>query len=428
MVWGAWEARETGPTSFFWKAMITSVLYIEDDPGSQRLVKRVLEQHNFQVHLASEGLAGITVAREMAPQIILMDMNLPDMNGREITTRLRDLPNFRKVPIVALSANSDPGHRERALAAGCDGYLTKPIDVLTFHERVCAYLQGYRDELPLAEKLQHLESHARQVVIRLERKIRELEDANRRLRELDRLKADFITLVSHELRTPLTLLDGYLFLLDEEIGDGAGYENIRPMIDGLEIGAERMGQVINDIINVSRITGGRLELSLGQVNLAMLVERIVGDAAQVLSDRRLELTIRGLQDLPRIEGDGQQLAQALTHIIDNAIKYTPDGGRIRIGGRCVGDTVDLAISDSGIGIPPEESGRIFDQFHVLEPLEHHSTSKSAFQGGGLGLGLSIARGIVEAHNGRIWVGQSAREAGFEQGSTFHVLLPQAQGR
>lgn len=406
--------------------MTTRVLYIEDDPGSQHLVQRILERHDFQVHLASEGLAGITAARETAPQLILMDINLPGMNGREITTRLRDLPNLGNVPIVALSANSEPGHRECALAAGCDGFLTKPIDVYTFPEQIAAYLRGHRDELPPAEKIQHLESHARQVVRRLEDKVRELEEANRRLRELDRLKADFITLVSHELRTPLTLIDGYLFLLEEEVSYGDGYDNILPMLNGLQIGAERMGQVINDIINISRITGGRLELSLGPVDLALLVKRIAGDAERILADRRLELTFRGLEELPLIEGDNIQLGQVFTRILDNAIKYTPDGGRILISGRCLTDAVDVAISDSGIGIPPEESGRIFDQFHVLEPLEHHSTSKSAFQGGGLGLGLSISRGIVEAHNGRIWVDRSDREAGFEQGSTFHVLLPRNQ--
>lgn len=404
----------------------TCVLYIEDDPGSQHLVKRILERHSFQVHLASDGLAGIRAARETNPQLILMDMNLPGMNGREITTRLRGLPNFERVPIVAVSANAEPGHRERALAAGCDGYLTKPIDVTSFPEQVGAYLQGYRDELPPAEKLQHLESHARQVVRRLERKLQELEDANHRLRELDRMKADFITLVSHELRTPLTLLDGYVYLLEDEIGNGAGYENLRPMVRGLEIGVERMGQVINEIIDVSRITGGRLELSLGPVNLASLVSRIVDEAAPVLAGRSLELAIRGLDELPLVEADGAELARALANIVDNAIKFTPDGGRILISGRAIGDAVDVAVSDSGIGIPPEEVGRIFERFHVLEPLEHHSTSKSAFQGGGLGLGLSIARGIVEAHNGRIWVGRPNQEDGFEQGSTFHVLLPRTQ--
>lgn len=404
----------------------TRVLYIEDDPGSQRLVQRVLERHNFQVHLASEGLAGIMAARETAPQIILMDMNLPGMNGREITTRLRDLPNFAHVPIVALSVNAEPGHRERALAAGCDGYLTKPIDVLTFHEQVSAFLHGYRDELPPAEKLHHLESHTRQVVRRLEHKIRELEDANRRLRELDRLKADFITLVSHELRTPLTLLTGYVYLLQEEVGDSGGYENLLPMIEGLEIGIERISAVISEIINVSRIAGGRLELALGPVNLALLVSSIAGESAPVLAERRLEIAVSGLDELPIIEADGKELRRALANIVVNAIKFTPDGGRILISGRCVGEAIDIAVADSGIGIPPEESGRIFEQFHVLEPLEHHSTSRSAFQGGGLGLGLSIARGIVEAHNGRIWVGQASREAGFEQGSTFHVLLPRTQ--
>jgi signal transduction histidine kinase len=187
-----------------------------------------------------------------------------------------------------------------------------------------------------------------------------------------------------------------------------------------------MCQVINDIIQASRIAGGRLELVVGPVDLAALVARLVDEAADVLAARRLDLVVSGLDDLPSIEGDSQQLSVALANILDNAVKYTPDGGRILIRGRCIGDAVDVLVADNGIGIPPDERGRIFDQFHVLEPLEHHSTSKSAFQGGGLGLGLSISRGIVEAHGGRIWVGQPDAETGFKQGSAFHVLLPRVQ--
>jgi signal transduction histidine kinase len=404
----------------------THVLYIEDDPGSQRLVQRVLERHNYRVHLASEGLAGITLAREVAPQIILMDINLPGMNGREITTRLRDLPNFENVPIVALSANTSPGHRERALAAGCDGYLTKPIDVATFHQQVNAFLLGHRDELHPAEKLHFLESHSRQVVRRLEGKVRELEEANSRLRELDQLKADFITLVSHELRTPLTLLEGYVYLLNEEVGEAARHADLLPMVNGLEVGVRRIGQVINEIINVSRIAGGRLELALGPVSIPMLVNRIADEVADVLAQRQLQLAVGGLADLPLIEADGRQLRVVFSNIMDNAIKYTPDGGWISVEGNVVDGAVHLTFVDSGVGIPPEEQRRIFDQFYVLESLENHSTSKSAFKGGGIGLGLAIARGIVEAHGGRIWVGSPGGDERDEKGSTFHVLLPQRQ--
>lgn len=407
------------------------VLYIEDDVGSQRLVQRVLENHDYHVLVADEGLKGINLARQASPHLILMDINLPGMNGREITTRLRALPNFNNTPIVALTANNSPGYRERALAAGCDGFLTKPIDVSRFPREVSTYLQGHREELAQEEQLEHLRLHAEQLVVRLESKVQELEQANQRLRELDRMKSNFIALVSHELRTPLTLLEGYSHLLDDQLraGEQAEYPpGLFNLVQGLDVGVKRISQVINEIINVSRIASGNLELSIGPVRISTLVADTIAVHREALELRDLTLTTGEMTSLPLVEGDGRQLRTALSNVVENAIKYTPDGGQITINARPVGDTVDVVVSDNGIGIPAEEQRRIFDQFYVLEAIEHHSTSKSAFGGGGLGLGLAITKGIIEAHNGRVWVESRRRDHNGRPGSTFHLLLPLRQAK
>ena len=412
----------------------TKVLYIEDDIGSQRLVQRVLENHDYEVLIAGEGVAGVSLARQQSPNLILMDINLPGLNGREITTRLRSLPNFGSVPIVALTANTSPGHRERALAAGCDGFLTKPINVVSFPKEIGTFLDGFRERLDHEERLTHLEYHAQELVTRLEDKIEELEDANRRLRELDRMKNDFMALVSHELRTPLTLLEGYTHLLHERAhrtGNGETDEfppDLTPLVDGLYTGVDRIGQVIGEVINVSRITSGTLQLSIGPVRLGKLFERLEAELASTARERQLRLQILDLEDLPIIDGDGRQLFIALKNVAGNAIKYTPDGGAITVSAYHIGDAVDIVISDTGIGIPLEEQRRIFEHFYVLESVDHHSTSKSAFQGGGLGLGLAITRGIIEGHEGRIWVESTGRDFDALPGSTFHLLLPLRQSR
>ena len=139
------------------KTLPVKILYIEDDPASRRLVQRVLDNKGYQVVVAADGLEGITMARQHHPNLILMDINLPNMDGREITTRLRSLPNFSDTPIVALTANQSAGSRELALAAGCTGFLTKPIDVPSFPGQVEAYLQGLSDPLSISEKNEHLE-------------------------------------------------------------------------------------------------------------------------------------------------------------------------------------------------------------------------------------------------------------------------------
>jgi signal transduction histidine kinase len=118
---------------------------------------------------------------------------------------------------------------------------------------------------------------------------------------------------------------------------------------------------------------------------------------------------------------------AIQNVVNNAIKFTPDGGNVDIRYELIGDAIDIIIQDSGIGIAPEKQRVIFEQFHVLGSIEHHSTSKSAFQGGGLGLGLSISKGIIEAHHGRIWVESDGYHPNLTLGSTFHILLPISQG-
>lgn len=405
------------------------ILYIEDDPASRRLVQRVLDNKGYQVVVAADGLEGISMARKHHPNLILMDINLPSMDGREITTRLRSLPNFTKTPIVALTANHSVGNRELALAAGCTGFLTKPIDVSSFPGQVNAYLKGQSDDISPDEKNVHLQRHAQNLVTRLENKIHELENANKRLRELDRLKSDFIIMVSHELRTPLTLISGYAHLLDEQVqqtDNALPAEMVIGVAEGLNLGVVRMRDVVNEIINVARIASGTLDLALGPVRISELVQDVYEEYQDVMNKRNLNIQIGDLDKLPILQGDGDQLKSAIYHIVSNAIKYTPDGGSIFIVGRAVGDTVDIIIQDTGIGIPDSEHRRIFDQFYTLGSIEHHSTSKSAFQGGGLGLGLAIVKGIIEAHNGRVWVESERRDPSQFPGSTFHILLPLEQ--
>jgi signal transduction histidine kinase len=408
-----------------------TIVYIEDDHASCVLVQRVLNSRGYEVHVASDGLEGINLARKKQPQLILIDINLPSMDGREITTRLRSLPNFSETPIVALTANHSPGSRELALAAGCTGFLTKPIDVGSFPQQVQAFLEGHAEPLSPDEHSSHLQLHAQNMVERLEDTIRELESANKRLIELDKLKSDFIALVSHELRTPLTLIGGYAHLLEQEVK--TAHEGVIPkgpiesISAGLHTGIDRMQDVVGEIISVSRISSGNLDLSVGPLRLAQLLTEIEAEYESVCEKRQLTLQLSGLDGLPIIEGDGRRLKAAIENVVGNAVKYTPDSGHIHvIGQQYDTSTVALRIQDTGIGIPQEEQRRIFEQFYVLGAIEHHSTSKSAFQGGGLGIGLAITRGIIEAHHGRIWVESEERDPVRLPGSTFHILLPVKQ--
>ena len=402
-----------------------TILYLEDDPGSQRLVQRVLENHGYEVLVADNGTRGIALAQESHPGLILMDINLPGMDGKEITTRLRSLPHFADTPIVALTANVGPGNREQALAAGCTGFLTKPINVSHFPDQVKGYLNGRVEKLSTEAHTEELERYAQRLVSRLEAKIEELETVNQQLRELDQMKSDFIALVSHELRTPLTLVSGYTYLLADKAkrAQDQHQQEWLPVVTGLNRGIDRLTSVVNEIISVSRIASGHLDLAIGPVRLSGLIEDIIDMHQETIDKRALHVQMIDIYALPIVEGDGGQLKTALQNVISNAVKYTPDGGEIEISGRSVDGAGLITVRDSGLGIPAAERKRIFDQFHILGSIKNHSSSKSNFQGGGLGLGLPIAKGIFEAHGGRIWVDSRTAEEGPEPGSTFHILLP-----
>ena len=161
--------------------------------------------------------------------------------------------------------------------------------------------------------------------------------------------------------------------------------------------------------------------------LGPMICSVVEDLLAFGVSRDLEFAFQGLSNLPIIQGDAKRLHQALWNIIDNAMKYTPDGGQIRIAGRRTEETVHITVQDTGVGIPRAEQKRIFDRFYVLEDTSLHSSSKTDFKGGGLGLGLTVAKGIIEAHGGEVWVESEGYDEERLPGSTFHILFPVVNG-
>jgi signal transduction histidine kinase len=413
----------------------TKILYVEDDPASVILVRRILESEGYQVITTEDGLSAIEIASRELPDLILMDINIGGLDGYEVTTRLRTIEEMQHVPIVAVTAATLKGDRERALIAGCTGYIPKPIDVDGFPQQVRAFLEGTREDIESAEeKSEYLVEYSHRLVDRLEAKIRELEATNAELQQLDRMKTDFIILAGHELRTPLTAIYGYAQILQScpDIGglesEGGGSESAtvgspRAIIEKMAEATWRLNQVIGDILNVSLIDADKLDLAMGPVFLNSLVRKALDNISDTAHDREMTFLVEGLEGLPPVTGDSKRLYQVLWNVISNAVKYTPNGGHICITGRQISDTIQLTVQDNGVGIPPEDQERIFDRFFVLENTALHRSSKTAFMGGGLGLGLTVARGIIEAHGGRIWVESDGRDEERLPGSTFHILLP-----
>jgi signal transduction histidine kinase len=403
-----------------------TILYIEDDEASRVLIQRVLTYAGYRVLIASRALEGIDLAKKYRPDLILTDINLPDLSGREITVRLRSDPRLATVPIVALTAQSHAFERDKTFVAGVTGYLTKPVDVATLTDRIEEYLKGHRDQVDVKSLEAAHNAYTQELVERLEANVRELETSNRDLRRLDRIKDDFIQLTAHELRTPLTTVYGYSHLVrtSPPVRDlMIQNEDVRTMMQGLMDSIERMHAVVSEIITVSRLASGRVDLKLGPTNLAEIIDRVVAEYRPVIEQRKLNLICNRSEWPTQYYADMALLELAFSNILGNAIKYTPDNGSITLHAEHTETKILLSFKDTGIGINPDDQQRIFDRFYTAGDTQLHSTSKTAFRGGGLGLGLAICRGIVEAHAGRIWVESDGCDANRLPGSTFFIELP-----
>jgi signal transduction histidine kinase len=404
-----------------------TVLYIEDDPASRLLVERTLRYAGYRVLVADCGLVGIDVALREEPDLILTDINLPDLTGREITTRLRSEARFRRTPIVALTAAVLRDQRDMAMAAGLTGYLTKPLDIVALPGQIDYYLKGGKDTIDQQALSEAHTRYTQELVQRLEARVRELEQRNSELRRLDHMKDSFIQVTAHELRTPLTLIYGYSRLVEDnpQLKTLMQHEpNTRMLIEGMGHAIDRMQTIVNEILTVSRIITNRIDLSIGPTNFTNVVQRVLRSFDEALKQRRINVRFDPAEWPQRMLADWELMELVMRNLIGNAIKYTPDGGKIVLAARIENDTtLRFSIKDSGIGISKDDLQTIFERFATGSDPQFHSTSKTAFRGGGIGLGLAVSKGVIEAHSGRIW----AESAGFDPekcpGSEFIVVVP-----
>lgn len=418
------------------------ILYVEDNLMNRMLVRRLLEAHGYTVLEAEDGLSGIKMARKELPDLILMDINIPGMDGFEATTKLKSIEGLKDTPIVAVTAKVMDGDREMALIAGCDGYIPKPIDVDTFPDLIGDFLAGKREMVAVAEERVYLREYSQKLVDRLQEKIEELTKANEELRHTDEMKSRFISIAAHELRTPLTIVQGYLSMLIQPGGEATCQldNNALKVIQGIAKGVERLNTIVEEMLDVIRIESGTLKLRLGPVSLKDVVMAALRRLKPFAEKRKQEIAIADLSGMPPVKGDANRLLQVFVNLIGNSIKYTPDGGRISLSVRVIeagkvlasrvqstgrGEFIEVIIEDTGVGIAEEDQERIFKRFYEVKDPSLHSTSKTSFMGGGLGLGLPTARGIVEAHGGWLWVESEGYDEEKCPGSRFHILLPVA---
>jgi two-component system phosphate regulon sensor histidine kinase PhoR len=232
------------------------------------------------------------------------------------------------------------------------------------------------------------------------------------IRNVERMKDDFLSTVSHELRTPLTSIKGFVSTLLTDTDNFFDADQRREFYEIMDTECDRLTRLIDDLLNISRIEQGRaMQINWEQVDLASVVRKMI--ATQLPIAKAHELVMDFADDFPTIAGDPDKLGQVLTNLVDNAIKYSPRGGKVVVTGRVAegGKAVQISISDEGIGVSPEHLPRLFDRFYRVDNRDNREI-------GGTGIGLALVKALVEAHHGTVTVDS---EVG--QGSTFMVTLP-----
>ncbi|WP_041971938.1 ATP-binding protein [Geobacter sp. OR-1] len=266
------------------------------------------------------------------------------------------------------------------------------------------------------------------------------------LARLNKMKDSFLGLASHELKTPLTVIMGYAELIMSDMADQID-STVLEMVENISNAAVRLDAIVKDMVDLSMIDEKRLRLKLEDINMNRLVDEAVNELRFFFNMRHQELVVNLDESIPPIRGDSIRLMQLLSNVLGNAIKFTPDGGAVTVTtsakyivgqrGPDIGHSqltavtnekenhifVEITISDTGIGIDSEDKIRIFEKFYEAGKIEEHSTGKVAFKAKGAGLGLAIAKGIVEMHGGEIWVESAGYSPEKFPGSTFHILLP-----
>jgi signal transduction histidine kinase len=370
------------------------ILVVDDEETIREMVSKIINLIGHEVVTTGNGREALEILRSQPFSIMITDVKMPEMDGFELTKVVRD--QFPGTPIICMTAHGTSYNYTDVVGVGATDYISKPF---TIDEMKAKLNRVIREKDLIAD---------------LTQKSRELEKVNEELKRLDQLKSTFISSVSHELRTPLTVIKEFISLMLEG-HVGALTEDQREYLGIANRNIIRLTNLIETLLDFSRIESGKgLKLRFEPTRLMEVVEDAVMTFSQQLEERRVALENRLDPDIPLVLIDRNRLVEVFINLIGNGIKFTPPGGKITIDSRGLTEKRDylkIVVTDTGVGISPEDLPKVFDRF---------------YQGGrtqtglitGTGLGLAITKEIIETHQGYIQA-----ESKSESGASFVFTLP-----
>ena len=377
------------------------ILIVDDEPDLAAAYGRMLTRAGYEVSYADSGASCLERIRERNPDLVLLDVVLPDADGIEVCRRIKADPELASVFVINISGlRTSPEQLAEGLEAGADGYLAKPLNerTLVAHVRALLRIRSTEQALRASEERHRL-------------LVTELQEANRRLQEYNRLKAEFVANISHELRTPLTAIIGFANLAQiaqrtQTLPPFAADAFERILRNGRHLLA-----LIDDVLDLSKIEAGRMPIHCEHFEVPDVVQAAFAELQALAEQRGLSYKLRVEGDLPLAYTDPLRLRQVAINLLSNAIKFTSRGSVEVVLRAIEPDRFELVVTDTGIGIDEHAQGLIFDRFRQVDG----STTRVA---GGVGLGLAIVRQIVELLGGEVSLASTSGV-----GSAFTVRLP-----
>jgi signal transduction histidine kinase len=365
------------------EAVTGRVLVVDDQDPNRLLLRDLLEAQGHEVIEAVDGSEALQQVATMSPDVVLLDIGMPGMDGFEVCRRIKAEPSTASIPVLLVTALSQRDQRLLGMAAGANDYITKPID---------------KSDLTLRVRN----------AVRMHQLYVEVEQQYRRLERLELLRDSLVHMIVHDLRSPLAGIRAYLDLLKL---DGAGRldHDMTQSIDEARKVAVEMTEMVSDLLDVSRLEAGKMPLELALTDVGIIAtDAVTGIGAAA---RRVSLQLEHGPERLRAMIDPSVIRRVIANLVGNAIKFTPASGHIRVAVQGGDGSVRVSVSDSGPGIALEFHDKIFEKFGQVEAARQGTKHSS-------GLGLTFCKFAVEAHGGAIGV-----ESVVGQGSTFWFVVP-----
>lgn len=364
-----------------------TILAVDDVPANLELLSRMLIKRGYRVRSAINGSMALKSASLTPPDLVLLDINMPEMDGYQVCQQLKDDERTRHIPVIFVSAMNETMDKVKAFETGGVDYITKPFQFEEVVARVETHLSLFRQK----QEIELLRSRERE-----------------HFEELNAVKDQFVRMVSHDLKNPLNNVIGFAYMLEQR-PTKISPDDVMLFAQQIQQSAQKMLRLITELLDLSKIESGAA-LALQPVVLADLLDKHAADI--VPSAQRKGISISYMPPPPiTLSLDTVRFGQVIDNLLSNAVKYTPEGGQIELLAQVTASEVIIQIADNGLGIPENDIPHLFDKFYRVRTEQHMAAE-------GTGLGLSIVRAIVEQHGGRIWV-----ESELGVGSMFSIGLP-----